>query len=164
MNKREAIIELARLVRCGPALMHELIDAILADPPGLPAYGGDVDDDPVMVPREYPDTLHVPNKVTLEALREARDGNTRSYDNVDAMMADLNAPDPPTPEEVVEALRGADKADEGPNREYWALRNMITLAAAVRELAWSLTTQGLGKTQRGRRGRELARVVTKASK
>ena len=35
----------------------------------------------------------IPNPETVAAMREARAGNLRSYESVDALMADLNAED-----------------------------------------------------------------------
>ena len=35
----------------------------------------------------------VPNEETIAAMREARLGNVRSFDTIDALMDDLNAPD-----------------------------------------------------------------------
>jgi DNA-damage-inducible protein J len=35
----------------------------------------------------------IPNAETVAAMREARAGNLKSYDSVDALMADLNAED-----------------------------------------------------------------------
>ena len=35
----------------------------------------------------------VPNAETIAALRDARRGKVRSFENVDALMEDLNAPD-----------------------------------------------------------------------
>ena len=35
----------------------------------------------------------VPNEETVAAMREARLGNVRSFDTIDALMDDLNAPD-----------------------------------------------------------------------
>ena len=35
----------------------------------------------------------IPNEETIEAMNEARRGNLPSFDSVDALMSDLNAPD-----------------------------------------------------------------------
>ena len=35
----------------------------------------------------------VPNKATIEAMKEARQGNLQSFPDVDSLMADLDAPD-----------------------------------------------------------------------
>ena len=35
----------------------------------------------------------VPNAETIAAMRDARLGNVRSFENIDALMDDLNAPD-----------------------------------------------------------------------
>lgn len=35
----------------------------------------------------------VPNDTTIAAMREARAGNLKSFDNLDSLMADLNAED-----------------------------------------------------------------------
>lgn len=35
----------------------------------------------------------IPNKTTIEAMREARAGNLKSFDSVEALMADLHAED-----------------------------------------------------------------------
>lgn len=33
----------------------------------------------------------IPNEETLQAIKEARTGNTKQFDNIDDLMADLNA-------------------------------------------------------------------------
>ncbi len=43
--------------------------------------------------RALPFRIEVPNAETVAAMEEARGGGLRSLANVDALMADLNAPD-----------------------------------------------------------------------
>ena len=43
--------------------------------------------------KALPFELLVPNAETVAAMREARAGNLKSYESVDALMADLNADD-----------------------------------------------------------------------
>lgn len=43
--------------------------------------------------KALPFDVHVPNKTTVTAMKEARAGNLRSFKNVDDLMADLNAED-----------------------------------------------------------------------
>lgn len=43
--------------------------------------------------RALPFDALVPNATTIAAMREARAGGLKSFDSVDALMADLHAPD-----------------------------------------------------------------------
>jgi len=44
----------------------------------------------IIAHRGIPFDLHLPNKETLEAMREARDGKGKRYDSVSRMFEDLN--------------------------------------------------------------------------
>lgn len=44
----------------------------------------------IIAHRGIPFDLHLPNKETLQAMREARDGKGKRYDSVSQMFEDLN--------------------------------------------------------------------------
>lgn len=48
----------------------------------------------VAAEKALPFEVKVPNTVTRTAIEEARRGGLRSFDSVDDLMADLNAPEP----------------------------------------------------------------------
>ncbi len=48
----------------------------------------------VAAEKALPFEVKVPNAVTRTAIEEARRGGLRSFDSVDDLMADLNAPEP----------------------------------------------------------------------